>query len=316
MQALLLREYGDPPVLTVGDIAEPAPAAGQVLIRVHAAGFNPIDNKLARGWMAAVMKFELPVALGWDAAGVVAAAGDGVERFGVGDEVLASLGPPTGTMAEFVLADADGPWIAPKPKELSMVDAAAIPMVGLTAMTALRMVTVEGPVLVIGATGGIGAFLVPLLAERSGTDIIATTSPGSAARLRAAGAAHTIDYRSEDVAAAVAAIAPDGPAGAIDFINQFGALEQSAALLRPGGQLLSTVFGPDPSEFARQDITVSYVRNDPENGDLERVAELVASGRVQPVAVQAFPLAEAPLALERLHRGEAGGKLVATVSER
>jgi NADPH:quinone reductase-like Zn-dependent oxidoreductase len=313
MRALLLTAYGDPPSVAVGDIVDPVAGAGQILVGVHAAALNPIDAKLARGWMSSVMTFDLPVALGWDFAGAVEAVGPGVEDFAVGQSVFGSLGPPTGSAAELLVADASGPWLAHRPPAFSALDAAAVPMVGLTALTAQRALNRSGTVLVIGASGGIGAFLVPLLA-RAGIDVLATAAGEAVSRLKEAGAGEVIDFRAVDVAAAARERAPDGVDAVIDLVNQFDALVASAELVRPGGQLLSTLFGPDPSELTGRDVELTYVRNSPLDGDLDRVAELVVSGVVTPVARETVAFADAASGFARLADGTASGKIVLDLS--
>ena len=302
MRALLLTKYGDPPVVTLGDTAVPVAGTSQVVVRVQAAGLNPVDVKLARGFMKAVMPFDLPVALGWDFAGIIESVGPGVGRYQPGLAVFGSFGPPSGSAAELLVADAEGPWMAPRPTGLPIRDAAALPMVGLTAITAQRALARSGVVLVIGASGGIGAFLVPLLA-RAGITVVATGTGDSIDRLKAAGADSVIDYRTANVAEAIRGRA-DGVDAIIDLVNQFDALRASADLLRPGGQLLSTLFGPDPSELAGRDIELTYVRNSPQDGDLERVADLVTSGVVQPAPYRTTSFAEAETGFGDLAAGQ------------
>ncbi|HYC82623.1 MAG TPA: alcohol dehydrogenase catalytic domain-containing protein, partial [Solirubrobacterales bacterium] len=201
MRALHVPTAGAQPEL--GEVPTPTATEGTVLVRVKAAGLNPIDNGIAAGMMAEMMPHEYPVILGRDAAGVVEAVGDGVEDIGVGDEVLGHvlLVPPihAGTIAEYAVLPAAA--VVEKPADLDFVTAAAIPLAGAAAAQAVEAVEPQAgqTVLVNGAAGGAGSYAVQLLAAR-GVTVVATGTSESADRLRSLGAATVIDRTSGDVA--------------------------------------------------------------------------------------------------------------------
>jgi len=199
VKAAVLTEYGAP--LDILDIDEPVAGPGQVLVRVMASGVNPLDTKIRRG-QAAHAQTVLPAVLGMDMAGVVEAVGDGVVEFHVGDEVFGmtgGVGGIQGTLAEYVVADCQ--LLAPKPAALSMVQAAALPLVFITAREALvgkAHLNGEGErVLVHGGAGGVGHVAIQLARYR-GAQVFATGSPASQEIIAAAGAV-AIDYTTTTV---------------------------------------------------------------------------------------------------------------------
>src|SRR5271154_6740006 len=177
MKALVANDYGPPSQLTVTEVPDPEPGPGEVLIAVDAAALNPYDLKVLGGAMRDSRPVQFPYIPGMDGAGTVAAVGAEVTRFAGGEEGFGFFGQTPGTIAEYALM-ADGPYLAARPGELDAVRAAAIPEAGLTAMSLVRAVSLQAgsSVLVIGATGGIGMFVVPL-AARDGALVLATAIP-------------------------------------------------------------------------------------------------------------------------------------------
>ncbi|HYH47929.1 MAG TPA: NADP-dependent oxidoreductase, partial [Acidimicrobiia bacterium] len=195
MRALYVPTAGAQPEL--GDLPTPTATDGTVLIRVKAAGLNPVDNAIAAGMMAGMMPHEYPLVLGRDAAGVVEAVGPGVEGITVGDEVVGHvlLAPPVqaGTLAEYAVLPAA--TVVAKPASLDFVTAAAIPLAGAAAAQAVEAIDPHPgqTVLINGAGGGVGSYAVQLLAAQ-GVTVIATASPDSADRLRKLGATSIVDH--------------------------------------------------------------------------------------------------------------------------
>ncbi|WP_439862628.1 zinc-dependent alcohol dehydrogenase family protein [Pseudomonas antarctica] len=202
MKSLMLAAVADAAQtsLTVREIARPAPAQGQVLVRVHAAGVNPLDIKISTG-AAAHARQPLPAVLGLDLAGTVVELGAAVDGFAIGDDVFGmagGIGGAQGAMAEYIAVDAR--LIATKPERLSMREAAALPLVVITAWEGLvdrANVRAGQRVLVHGGAGGVGQVAVQL-AKARGADVYATGSAGSLAFIRSLGAT-AIDYNAEDV---------------------------------------------------------------------------------------------------------------------
>ncbi|MFJ8487455.1 NADP-dependent oxidoreductase [Streptomyces sp. NPDC094038] len=311
MKAVRFHQYGDPDVLRHEDVEQPVPGAGQVLVRVAATSFNPVDANIRAGFMQGPIPVTLPHTPGIDVAGTVDALGEGVTGIQVGDQVIGFLpmaGP--GAAAEYVLAPAEA--LTPAPKSVALSDAAALPLVGLTAWQALfehAELTAGQRVLVNGAGGAVGGYAVQL-AEQAGAFVIATAGPRSSRRVTAAGAHEVIDHTTADVVAAVSRpvdvvlnLAPVEPARLDAFLG----------LIRPGGVLVNTtVWMPAPGDEERGVRGIDlFVRSDA--GQLSHLVELIDGGELRVEVARRVPLAELPA----LHADAAagalpGGKVVVT----
>ena len=302
MKAVRFHEYGDPSVLRYEDVEQPVPGAGQVLIQVAATTFNGVDGNIRAGFMQGPIPVTLPHTPGIDVSGTVAALGDGVEGFEVGDQVVGFL-PMTddGAAAQYVVAPAE--ILAPAPTSVPLVDAAALPIVGLTAWQALfehAKLAAGQRALINGAGGAVGGYAVQL-AKNAGAYVIATASPSSGDRVKAAGADEVIDHTTTAVIAAAASV---------DVVLNLAPIEpaQLAALLdliRPGGVLVNTtVWMPAPSDEERGVRGIDlYVRSDAQ--ELSRLVALIDSGELRIEVAQRVPLAELPA----VHAQAATGKL-------
>jgi NADPH:quinone reductase-like Zn-dependent oxidoreductase len=279
MKALVAHEYGPASQLTVEEVPDPEPGLGQVLIAIEAAALNPLDLRLVTGAARDFQELEFPYIPGMDGAGTIAAVGPGVSRFVGGEEVFGFFGATPGTIAELALID-DGPYLAARPGELHAVRAAAIPESALTATSLLRAAGLQAgsTALVIGATGGIGMFLVQL-AARDGAAVLATAGPEDSEYVRGLGATAALDYRSTDIIEETLRLYPDGVHAVFDLVNMGPALADSVRPLRPGGRLISPTGGPDAAGLGREDITVVYTglnaHRDP--GDLDQLGARVAA---------------------------------------
>jgi len=280
MKALVANDYGPPSQLTVAELASPEPGPGEVLIAVEAAALNPFDLKLLAGALRDSQPLKFPYVPGMDGAGTIAAVGAEVTRFDGGEEVFGFFGQTPGTIAEYALI-ADGPFLAARPGELDAVRAAAIPESGLTAISLMRAAHVRAgsSALVIGATGGIGMFVVQL-AARDGATVLATAAPEDSQYVRDLGATEILDYKSSDVVEQTLQMHPDGVNVVFDLVNMGPALAASARAVRSGGRLISPRGGPDAAALGREDITVTYTglsdRREP--GDLDQLGARVAAG--------------------------------------
>ncbi|MFE2605292.1 NADP-dependent oxidoreductase [Streptomyces mirabilis] len=303
MKAVRFHQYGDPDVLRYEDVEQPVPGAGQVRVRVAATSFNPVDANIRAGFMQGPIPVTLPHSPGIDVAGTVDALGEGVTGIQVGDQVIGFLpmaGP--GAAAEYVLAPVEA--LTPAPKSVALSDAAALPLVGLTAWQALfehAKLTAGQRVLVNGAGGAVGGYAVQL-AKQAGAFVIATAGPRSSRRVTAAGADEVIDHTTADVAAAVSQpvdvvlnLAPVEPAQ----------LDALLGLVRPGGVLVNTtVWMPAPSDEERGVRGIDlFVRSDAEQ--LSHLAALIDGGELRVEVARQVPLAELPA----LHADAAAGAL-------
>ncbi len=315
MRALHVPAAGQQP--TLSDLPTPEPGDGQVLIRVRAAGLNPIDNGIAAGMLAGMLPHEYPVVLGRDAAGVVEAVGPGVEGVAVGDEVLGHilLAPPiqAGTLAEYAVLPAAA--VAPKPAGLDFVAAAALPLAGAAAVAAIDAIGTEAgqTVLVNGASGGVGSYAVQLLAQR-GVTVVATGRPENADRLAALGATAVIDRTAGPVADQVRAQYPDG----VDALIELAAHTADAspfAAVRKGGTVASlTQAAADEQALAAAGLTGTAVMATAVREVTGPLAQQAADGGLT-VEVTVLPLDRAAEGLATLAAGQARGKIVVAVTD-
>ena len=306
MKTIRFHEHGDADVLRYEDAETPEPGVGEVRIRVAASAFNRVDDGIRGGYLREVFPVALPHTPGIEASGTVDATGEGVTGVGVGDKVIAFL-PMTapGAAAEYVLAPADA--LAPAPASIPLADAAALPMVGLTAWQALfELADLQAGqrVLVNGAGGAVGGYAVQL-AKHAGAHVVATASPRSETRVRAAGADVVIDHTRDavttpepvDVLLNLARIAPEELAAMV-------------ALVRPGGIVVNTVPTiPTPGDEARGVRAAGvFVRSDAEQ--LAQLARMVDAGDLRVDVAERVPLSALPDVHARGAAGDLPGKVV------
>ena len=303
--------------LALLDLPVPEPAPNELLVRVHASSINPIDVLTAAGALRGMMEYEFPVVPGRDFAGVVEEVGTEVVGARVGDAVLGNLSKPVlhdGAWAEYLTVPVDG-FVVPKPERLDFTAAAALPVVGLTALEAVDAVDPEEGelVLIVGAGGGVGSFAVQLAAERGAT-VIATAKPGDEQRLRGLGAAETIDYTMQDVVAAVRERHPEGVGALIDLVDRGDAFASVAALVQPGGRAASPIGAANAEELARRQVTGSNVMaSNAGPPALARLAERAAAGELKVAIDSVRPLAEVPAAVAEFSAGKRG-KVVVSIA--
>jgi NADPH:quinone reductase-like Zn-dependent oxidoreductase len=308
MKAVRFHEYGGPEVLRYEDVDRPRPAAGQVLIRVAATSFNPVDAAIRSGFLQQVFPVALPHTPGIDVAGTLAEIGEGVAGWSVGEAVVGFL-PMTedGASAEFVLAPAE--LLTGAPTSIPLVDAAALPSASLSAWQALfeqADLKAGQRVLVNGAGGGVGGYALQL-AKQAGATVIATASPRSRDAVEALGADRIVDYTATAVTEAISE-----PVEVV--LNLVNAPESDLAgltdLVSDGGVLVSTTspVRDDPGRDVRS--VRLFVRSDA--GQLATIVERVDSGELRVDVSERFPLSE----IARVHElGEAGkfrGKVILT----
>jgi NADPH:quinone reductase-like Zn-dependent oxidoreductase len=308
MRALAVTERDA--AVGVVDLPDPQAGPGQALVRVRAASVNGFDVAEASGYLWDMMPTEFPAVIGRDAAGEVTAVGDGVEGFAVGDRVLGVISDMAlgrGTIAEAVALDTGA--LAKLPEGVDEVSAAALGLVGVSALDLLTALNIgEGEtVLVSGATGGVGTFLIQL-ATAKGARVIATArTPEAASFVTKLGAAATVDP-SAALAAEVRVVAPDG----VDaVVHLAGDPAQLAALIAPGGRLASMV-GADQAAVGRDDVTATPVLAVATADKLESLLAAIAEGRLAASVQRTYPLAEATDALAAFAGGKLG-KIVVTV---
>lgn len=273
MKALVAREYGSPDLFGVEELPIPEPGPGQLQVRVSAASLNPADLLMTEGTVRDLVPLDFPYVPGTDFAGAVTKLGPGVDGFELGDEVFGFGAPPSfaagvgipavtsGVVAEYAILQA-GSYITRRPKELSATVAAALPSTGMTGLAVLDAGAFQADekVLVIGAAGGIGSVIVPLLAREAKVEVIATTTAEDESYVRDLGADSVIDYLTSDMVEETLRRHPGGVDAIINLALSSEPLIQAATVIRPGGRLLSTTPGtPEPAAFAGDDLTVTVV---------------------------------------------------------
>ena len=331
MKAFVVERYGKDG-LRAADVPEPEVGDGDVLVKVSAAGINPLDKMVRNGEFKRLLKYQTPFVLGHDVAGVVTRVGSAVRDFQVGDEVYARPRDlRIGTFAEYIAIDQDD--VAPKPASLTLHEAAAVPLVSLAAWQALvdrAHVKPGQKVLVHAGSGGLGSTVIQLAKHLGAT--VATTARGENAELvRSLGADVVVDYTKEDFAEVLS--------GYDVVLDSRGGenLERSLTVLKPGGQAIGVTGPPDPG-FAKQlgapkfmgvvmgllsrkvrkqarklGVSYSFLFMQANGGQLRELASLYDAGHLRPLIDKTFPFDQTLEALAYVEQGRANGKVVITL---
>jgi alcohol dehydrogenase len=328
MKAFLVDRYGKKDNTRIGVVPDPVLREDDVLVQIRAAGVNPLDSKLRDGEFKLLLKFQMPLILGNDLAGVVVRVGPKVRNFKPGDEVYARPNAwRIGAFAEFIaINEAD---LAPKPKSLTMEEAASIPLVALTAWQALveRAKVKKGQkVLIHAGAGGVGTVAIQL-AKHLGATVATTTSTANIDFVKGLGADIVIDYKKEDFATRLS--------GYDVVLNSLDAktLSKSVRVLRPGGQLISISGPPDPAfakelgssflgvvmgllsrrirkEAAAQGANYSFLFMKASGSQLREITGLIEAGVIRPIVDRVFPFAATAEAMAYVETGRTKGKVV------
>ena len=329
MKAWYIESYGGPDKLRCGDLPEPRITPDDVLIEIRAASVNPIDWKMRSGMTRLILKQGFPLILGNDLAGVVAAVGSRVSGFSIGDAVYARPDKrQIGAFAERIAVQADE--VAPMPAGLDFMEAASLPLVGLTCLQGLgglAGLAAGQKVLIHAGAGGVGTFAIQY-AKHLGAVVSTTASAAKHELLRSLGADEVIDYRTQDFSSALA--------DCDVVLDTLGGdtLKRSVDVLKPGGIIVS-VSGPPGPEFAREwglslplrlavGMMSAGIRRrarvaggryrffimHASGAQLREIAVLVDSGAVRPVIDRAFDFGETREALAYAEAGHATGKVV------
>lgn len=329
MKALVLERYGKSNQLAFKDLPRPAIQPDQILVQVHAVGLNPIDTMIPKGAFKLILKFKLPAIMGSDLAGVVVEVGKRVTHFKVGDAVYASvfdLG--TGSLAEYAVVPER--VAAHKPEKLDFVQAAAIPMVGLTSWQALKERSGIKPgqkVFIPAGSGGIGTFAIQL-AKYLGAHVATTTSLSNMALVKQLGADEVIDYKTQAFEKILRGY--DAVLGTV----KGDVIEKALQILKPNSRLISLIGPPDVAFAAKRGmnffmklvfgllsfkinrlakkgtIQYSFLFVQANGQQLAEIGKLMDAGHIQPEIDQVFPFDQTLQALAYLEQGRAKGKVV------
>ena len=303
-----MDDYGGPEVLHLRDVADPVAGAGEIVVDIHAASVNPVDWKVCAGYRRAALQLAFPHILGLDFSGVVREVGARVTGLAPGDAVCGVCEQGArGAYAEAIAVDEGN--VAKKPPTLSHAEAAALALVGLTALTSLEDVAklaAGETVLIHAAAGGVGGFAVQY-ARHAGARVYATASPRNHDYVRRLGADRVIDYTSEDFTQAV-------PPCDVVYDTVGGEVHgRSFSVLKSGGRLIHIAQPPDGFEAPRDDVEVLRPRVARDRKHLERINQLVAAGAIRPPEITRMPLAEAAAAHQLSKTGHVRGKIVLEV---
>jgi NADPH:quinone reductase-like Zn-dependent oxidoreductase len=308
MKAVVTHEYGAPEVLKFEEVSRPELSGDEALVRVIASSVNPADPLTLSGKYAKEFGTHLPLIPGYDVAGVVEKTGANVTKVKVGDAVY---GYPTfgGSWADYVTVKE---WeVAAKPKSLTFVEAAAVPMGALTAWQALVDVAKLQPgqtVLIHGGSGGVGSFAIQI-AKARGARVIATASTANQDLLKKLGADVAVDYTTtkfEDVAKDVDAV--------LDPVGK-ETLARSYDVVKKGGIVMSLVARPDPAELEKRGIRGAGISVHPDAEDLTEIAQLIDAGKIKPIVTKVLPLSEAIAAQQQAATHHTRGKVVLRVAD-
>lgn len=334
MKAFILKRYGKSPEIGFAETPRPAIKPDEILVEVHAVGLNPVDYMIAKGAFKPILQFQLPATMGSDVAGVVAEVGSKVTRFKPGDAIFAStfdLG--TGTLAEFAVVPERA--AALKPENLDFVEAASIPMVGLTSWQALKERARIRPgqkVFIPAGSGGIGTFAIQL-AKYLGARVGTTTSTANFELVKRLGADEVIDYKQQEFEDVL-----QGYSLVLGTVRGDG-IEKSLQILKPDSNVISLV-GPPDAAFARargmsffmkfvftllsgkiirkakkRDVNYSFLFVHPDGNQLADIGKLLEASHILPVIDKVFPFDQTKEALAYLEAGRAKGKVVITMNK-
>jgi NADPH:quinone reductase-like Zn-dependent oxidoreductase len=329
MKAFIIDRYGKKEAGRIGEMPDPEVRDDDVLIRIHAASINPLDSKTKSGEFKLILPYRLPLILGNDMAGTVVRVGARVRNFKPGDEVYARPDDDRiGTFAEFIAVKESS--LARKPANLSMVEAASVPLAALTAWQVLvetAKLKKGQKVLIHAGSGGVGTIAIQL-AKHLGAFVATTTSTANIGWVKALGADVVIDYKQQDFATVLR--------GYDVVLNSLGTneLNKSLQVLKPGGHLIS-ISGPPTPTFAVArglawplqqvlrllsfgirkkakknggEYTFVFMRAD--GAQLREITSLIESGAIHPVVDKVFPFQDIHKALAYVDSGRAKGKVV------
>jgi NADPH:quinone reductase-like Zn-dependent oxidoreductase len=332
MKAFLIEKYDKKAKLLLEEVATPAIKDNEILIEVHASGLNLLDSKIRSGEFKIILPYKFPLILGHDAAGIVTQVGKNVQHFKLGDQVYARPADfHIGTFAEYMAISEND--VALKPKNISMEDAASVPLVALTAWQALVEIgkVQEGQKVFIQAgSGGVGTIAIQL-AKHLGATVATTASEKSFDTLKSLGADILIDYKKEDF---------ENVLKDYDLVlnsQDTATLKKSLNVLKPGGKLIS-ISGPPTPDFARSigapwyikivlslissgvrkkaeklGVQYSFLFMRADGKQLSGITKLIESGAIKPVVDKIFPFAQTNEALDYVESGRAKGKVVVKI---
>lgn len=311
MRAFALDAFGQPG--SIHELPEPEPAEDQVRVRVAAASLNPFDSVVLQGYLKDKMEHRFPLVPAGDFSGIVDALGSGVDGYSVGDPVFGVTGKMffgEGTLAEKATASAG--TIAKRPRSLSDIEAAALPLAGVSALVCVDAADPKPKdvVVVVGASGGIGSYAVQL-AKGRGAHVIGVTHTANIDYVKGLGADEVIDRTAGDVSEALQSKHHEGVASIIDTGSDAASLAALSEAVRKGGTVISMKGAAAPDELTKRGLKGVNIQTQVNTERLDTLAKLSADGKLKAPHIQTFSLEQAGDAFKLL--GHSGGKLVVKI---
>lgn len=312
MKAVVIEEFGGEEKLQVKEVPTPEPKENEVQIHVAYAGVNPIDWKIREGYTKDWFPYEFPIVLGWDAAGTVSRVGSGVSHLKEGERVFTYCRKPViqwGAYAEYVCFDAE--HVVKLPENLSLQQAASIPLAALTAWQCLFdfVDLKKGQTILIHAgAGGVGGFAIQF-AHHRGAHVITTASAANHAYVKELGADRVIDYTKENFVDVIKKEHPDGIDAVFDCVGG-QVLEDSFAVIKEGGALVTIVNKNIDQLSAPNGIRTGFVLVCPQGKDLASIAQLIAQGDVVAPRIEEFSIEQVAEAHLKSQSAHTCGKIV------
>lgn len=311
MQAAVINKYGQNVEIKLSEVAKPSIQSNQVLIKIAAAGVNPVDFHVRNGMLAESGTHTLPLILGWDAAGTIEEIGEDVDHFSLDDEVFvfSPIGEQ-GTYAQYLAVDAN--FVMAKPKSLSMAESAAVPLAALTAYQGLKndgQLQSGQNILILGGSGGVGGFAIQI-AKAMGAHVTATTSTKNLEYVKQLGADKVINYKEIEF---------DDIVKEIDLVfittNNHNVVERSLNITKKGGYVVSTFDDIAPEIVKSSGVNFSRMWVQNSGRDLAHIANMIDEGKINVQLDSIYPLAQANDALLKSEGNRAVGKIVITINE-
>ncbi|MGI9292821.1 MAG: NADP-dependent oxidoreductase [Pseudomonadales bacterium] len=319
MKAVFYETHGDPEVLQVGELPIPEPGADQVLVQVAAAAVNPIDRRLRAGELQEYITRTFPVVPGWDLAGRIVKLGENVNDWQIGDEVIGlafTWSIQHGTYAEYAPVDASS--IAAKPASMSFYEAAALPLVSLTAWQSLvefGNLQAGQTVLIQAGAGGLGSVAIPM-AKHLGATVYTTAREVNFDYVRSLGADHVIDYSVSDYESVIREQEPEGLDIVLESLLGDGITEAAIRLAKTGGVVVyMNNEPPDMPEITARNIKTEFLHHRPDGQMLKELLSLYESGAIKIPRIHSMPLDNAQQAHVQSESGRTQGKLVLKIQE-
>lgn len=314
MKAIGIQRFNGREAMEIMELPVPAIGPKEILVKVHAAGVNPVDWKIREGLLQGRLPHHFPIVLGWDAAGTVESAGADVHDYQTGDEVFTYARKDMirdGTYAEFVAVTPN--HLSHKPKNLSFEEAAVVPLSSLTAYQVLFEslgLKAGEKILIHAGGGGVGGYAIPM-AKQAGAHVITTASKAKHPYVQQLGADEVIDYHEHDFVDAVKKKHPHGIHAVFDTVGGITQLK-SSQVLQEGGRITS-ILAIQKNFFTDKGLKPDYVFVHPDKGHLHKIKQWIEAGILRPKLATVFPLEEAARAHEMIEGGHMEGKIALKV---